>query len=95
MKNRRKNGDFSSVLAAPPIWESDHVTDMSIHSRLPADQREEAEHVYRLLHANKAQAYRVEAGMIRKRSVADVFAVFARGLKARLATLIAVQPSAW
>lgn len=93
VKNRRKNGDFYWVLAsATPIWESDHVTGyMSIRSRLPADQREEAEHVYGLLRANKAQAYRVEAGMIRKRSVADVFAVFARSLKARLATLIAVQ----
>ncbi|MGO8909014.1 MAG: methyl-accepting chemotaxis protein [Bradyrhizobium sp.] len=93
VKNRRKNGDFYWVLAsATPIWESGQVTGyMSIRSRLPADQREEAEHVYGLLRANKAQAYRVEAGMIRKRSLSDAFAVFTRSLKARLATLIAVQ----
>ena len=93
VKNRRKNGDFYWVLAsATPIWENGHVTGyMSIRSRLPADQREEAEHVYGLLRANKAQAYRVEAGMIRKRSLSDVFAVFTRSLKSRLATLIAVQ----
>ena len=93
VKNRRKNGDFYWVLAsATPIWENGQVTGyMSIRSRLPAEQREQAEHVYGLLRANKAQAYRVEAGMIRKRSVFDVFAVFTRSLKARLATLIAVQ----
>jgi len=90
VKNRRKNGDFYWVLAsATPIWENGQVTGyMSIRSRLPADQREEAEHVYGLLRANKAQAYRVEAGMIRKRSLSDVFAVFTRSLKARLLTLV-------
>ncbi len=93
VKNRRKNGDFYWVLAsATPIWENGQVTGyMSIRSRLPADQREEAEYVYRLLRADKAQAYRVEAGMIRKRSVSDAFAVFTRSLKARLATLMALQ----
>ena len=93
VKNRRKNGDFYWVLAsATPIWEGGHVTGyMSIRSKLPADQREEAERVYALFRANKAQAYRVEAGMIRKRSVSDVFAFFTRTLKARLVTLVAVQ----
>jgi aerotaxis receptor len=90
VKNRRKNGDFYWVLAsATPIWEGGQVTGyMSIRSRLPADQREEAERVYALFRANKAQGYTVEAGMIRKRSVADVAAVFTRTLKARLLTLV-------
>ena len=93
VKNRRKNGDFYWVLAsATPIWEGGHVTGyMSIRSKLPSDQREEAEHVYALLRANKAQAYRVEAGMIRKRSISDAFGFFTRSLKARLITLISVQ----
>src|SRR6266496_138514 len=60
VKNRRKNGDYYWVLAsATPIWENGQVTGyMSIRSRLSADQRAEAEHVYALLRANKAQAYR-------------------------------------
>ena len=93
VKNRRKNGDFYWVLAsATPIWEGGRVTGyMSIRSKLPADQREEAERVYALFRANKAQQYGVEAGTIRKRSVFDVFAFFTRSLKARLTTLIAVQ----
>jgi aerotaxis receptor len=93
VKNRRKNGDFYWVLAsATPIWTKGKVTGyMSIRTRLPADQRAEAEHVYALLRANRAQAYRVDAGVIRRRSLADHFAVFTRTLKARLMTLIAVQ----
>ena len=93
VKNRRKNGDFYWVLAsATPIWEGGQVTGyMSIRSRLPNDQRDEAERVYALFRANKAQAYKVEAGMIRKRSFSDTFAVFTRSLKARLVTLTAVQ----
>jgi aerotaxis receptor len=90
VKNRRKNGDFYWVLAsATPIWENGQVTGyMSIRSKLPADQREEAEHVYALLRAKKAHAYTVTAGIIRRRSLADRFAVFTRTLKARLVTLV-------
>jgi aerotaxis receptor len=90
VKNRRKNGDFYWVLAsASPIWEGGHVTGyMSVRSKLPADQREEAERVYALIRANKAKEYRVEAGMIRKRSASDVFAFFTRTLKTRLITLV-------
>ena len=86
VKNRRKNGDFYWVLAsATPIWENGQVTGyMSIRSKLPADQREEAEHVYALLRAKKAQKYTVSAGVIRRRSLADRFAFFTRTLKARL-----------
>ena len=93
VKNRCKNGDFYWVLAsATPIWEGGHVTGyMSIRSKLPADQRAEAEQVYALLRANKASQYTIEAGMIRKRSLSDNLAFFTRTLKARLTTLIAVQ----
>jgi aerotaxis receptor len=93
VKNRRKNGDFYWVLAsATPIWENGRVTGyMSIRSKLAADQRAEAEHVYALLRAKKAQKYTVTAGVIRRRSFADRFAFFTRTLKARLVTLISVQ----
>jgi aerotaxis receptor len=93
VKNRRKNGDYYWVQAsATPIWETGKITGyMSIRSKLPADQREEAEHVYALLRANKAQAWRVDAGVIRRRSLFDYFAIFTRTLKARLTTLVALQ----
>jgi PAS domain S-box-containing protein len=93
VKNRRKNGDFYWVLAsATPIWENGKVTGyMSIRSRLPAEQREEAERVYALFRAKKAQAYRVDAGMIRRRSLYDHLSLFTRTLKTRLTTLIAGQ----
>jgi aerotaxis receptor len=93
VKNRRKNGDFYWVLAsATPIWENGQVTGyMSIRSKLPADQRREAEQVYELLRANKAQAWRVDAGVIRRRSLFDHLSLFTRTLKARLITLISVQ----
>jgi PAS domain S-box-containing protein len=93
VKNRRKNGDFYWVLAsATPIWEGGQVTGyMSIRSKLPADQREEAERVYALIRANKAQAYTLSAGVVRRRSLADRFVLFTRTLKARMVTLIAVQ----
>ncbi len=93
VKNRRKNGDFYWVLAsATPIWENGQVTGyMSIRSKLPADQRTEAEHVYALLRAKKAQKYTVTAGIIRRRSLADRFAVFTRTLKARMTTLMVMQ----
>jgi aerotaxis receptor len=84
VKNRRKNGDYYWVLAsATPIWEGDHVTGyMSIRSKLPADQREEAERVYALLRAN------------RKRSASDLFTAFTRSLKARLGTMVGTLAAA-
>jgi aerotaxis receptor len=93
VKNRRKNGDFYWVLAtASPIRENGQITGYtSIRTKLPADQRKEAEHVYGLLRANKAQAYKIHAGVIRRRSVIDRLSVFTGTLKARLVTLIAVQ----
>ena len=92
VKNRRKNGDFYWVLAtASPIRENGQVTGYtSIRTRLPADQRAEAEHVYALLRNKKADGYRVDAGIIRRRSLMDRLAVFTGTLNARLVTLVAV-----
>ncbi|QWG15877.1 MCP four helix bundle domain-containing protein [Bradyrhizobium sediminis] len=91
VKNRRKNGDFYWVLAtASPILENGHITGYtSIRTRLPAEQRQEAEHVYALLRANKAQGYRIDAGIIRRRSPLDFLAIFTGSLNARLITLVA------
>ena len=96
VKNRRKNGDFYWVLAsATPIYEGGQVTGyMSIRTRLPSDQRQEAEQVYALLRARKASTYRIDAGMIRKRSVADLFAFSTRSLKARLGTMVGTLAAA-
>jgi aerotaxis receptor len=93
VKNRRKNGDFYWVLAtASPIRENGQVTGYtSIRTKLPADQRTEAEQVYALLRANKAHGYKIDAGVIRRRSLLDHLAIFTRTLKARLITLMAVQ----
>ncbi len=92
VKNRRKNGDFYWVLAsATPIWEGKEIAGFtSIRSKLPADQREQAEQVYAALNANRAHGYRIDAGMIRKKSLGDVFSVFSGTLKARLVTLVAL-----
>jgi methyl-accepting chemotaxis protein/aerotaxis receptor len=93
VKNRRKNGDFYWVLAtASPIRQNGQVTGFtSIRTRLPADQRAEAEQVYATLRAKKPHGYRIDAGIIRRRSLMDKFAVFTGTLKARLTTMIAVQ----
>jgi methyl-accepting chemotaxis protein len=73
VKNRRKNGDYYWVRASvTPIWEEGQIAGyMSIRTRLPAEQRAESEHVYELIRTNKAQAYTVSAGLIRRRSLAD------------------------
>ncbi|NVN88865.1 MAG: MCP four helix bundle domain-containing protein [Rhodopseudomonas sp.] len=93
VKNRRKDGGFYWVLAsATPIWENGQISGyMSVRTKLPADQRAEAEHVYGQIRAKKAGNYRIEAGIIRSRTWADAFAVFTRTLKARLTTVVAVQ----
>ena len=76
VKNRRKNGDFYWVRAsATPIWENGQISGyMSIRTKLPAEQRAEAEHVYALIRGKKAQKYSVNAGLIRRRSLADLIA---------------------
>jgi aerotaxis receptor len=91
VKNRRKNGDFYWVQAsATPIWESGRITGyMSVRTKLAADERREAERVYALLNQNQAQSFRVDAGIIRKKSWHDIFAPFTRTLRARLSTLVA------
>jgi aerotaxis receptor len=92
VKNRRKNGDFYWVLAtASPIRENGQVTGYtSIRTKLPADQRMEAEKVYAALRAKKPHSYKIDAGIIRRRSLFDHVAIFTRTLKARLVTLIAL-----
>ncbi|RXH11141.1 methyl-accepting chemotaxis protein [Bradyrhizobium guangzhouense] len=92
VKNRRKNGDFYWVLAsATPIWEGGHVVGyMSIRTKLAADQREQAERVYAAIRDKKAGAFKIEAGMIRKRSMFEIFSPFTRSLKARLVSLVGV-----
>jgi len=93
VKNRRKNGDFYWVLAtASPIRENGQVTGYtSIRTKLPADQRAEAEQVYAALRQKKAHGYKIDAGIVRRRSLPDHFALFNGTLNARLITLIAVQ----
>jgi PAS domain S-box-containing protein len=92
VKNRRKNGDFYWVLAtASPVLENGKITGYtSIRTKLPADQRAEAEKVYALMRANKADGYRVDAGIIRRKSPLDVFAFVTRSFNARLVTLVAM-----
>jgi methyl-accepting chemotaxis protein/aerotaxis receptor len=93
VKNRRKNGDFYWVLAtASPIRQNGQVTGYtSIRTKLPADQRKLAEQVYAAIREKKPHGYRIDAGIIRRRSLLDRFSVFTRTLKARLVTLTAAQ----
>ena len=92
VKNRRKNGDFYWVLAtASPVRENGQVTGYtSIRTKLPADQLAETQRVYALLRDKKAHDYRIDAGIIRRRSPMDRFAVFTNSLSARLVTLVSV-----
>ncbi|WP_018315628.1 methyl-accepting chemotaxis protein [Bradyrhizobium sp. WSM2793] len=93
VKNRRKNGDFYWVLAtASPIRENGQVKGYtSIRTKLPADQRKLAEEVYAAIREKKAHGYRVDAGIIRRRSWLDRFSVFTGTLRARLVTTMALQ----
>ncbi len=93
VKNRRKNGDYYWVLAtASPIRENGQVTGYtSIRTRLPADQRKLAEEVYAAIRENKPHNYRIDAGIIRRRSLFDHLSIFTRTLKARLSTMMVVQ----
>ncbi len=90
VKNRRKNGDFYWVLAsATPIFEGNQVTGyMSIRTKLPADQRAEAEKVYPLIRAKKPHPYTLAAGILRRRSPLDRLGVFSATLKRRLVTMV-------
>ncbi|MEY9468533.1 aerotaxis receptor [Bradyrhizobium yuanmingense] len=93
VKNRRKNGDFYWVLAtASPIRENGEVRGYtSIRTKLPADQRKLAEEVYAAIREKKSHGYRIDAGIIRRRSWLDRFSIFTGTLKARLVTMIVLQ----
>jgi len=93
VKNRRKNGDFYWVVAtASPLRENGQVTGyQSIRTKLPADQRREAEQVYGMLRTKKPHDYRIDAGIIRRRKLSDRFSAFTGTLKARLVTLMVAQ----
>ena len=93
VKNRRKNGDFYWVLAtASPIRENGQITGYtSIRTKLPADQRAEAERVYSALRGKKSHGYKIDAGIIRRRSLLDHLSLFTGTLKARLITMIVAQ----
>lgn len=93
VKNRRKNGDFYWVLAtASPIRENGQVKGYtSIRTRLPADQRKLAEEVYAAIREKKSHGYRIDAGIIRRRSLLDRFSIFTGTLKARLVTTMVLQ----
>jgi PAS domain S-box-containing protein len=92
VKNRRKNGDFYWVLAtASPIRQNGQIVGYSsIRTKLPADQRAEAEQVYAKIRENKPHDYRLDAGMLRRRSFSDRLAIFTGTLNARLVTLVAI-----
>jgi aerotaxis receptor len=91
VKNRRKNGDYYWVLAsATPIWENGQVSGyMSIRTKLPADQRDEAERVYALIREKRAHRYKVESGIIRRRAIGDHLSPFNGTLRRRLVTMVA------
>ncbi|TGN88345.1 PAS domain-containing methyl-accepting chemotaxis protein [Bradyrhizobium yuanmingense] len=93
VKNRRKNGDFYWVLAtASPIRENGEVKGYtSIRTKLPADQRKLAEEVYAAIREKKPHSYRIDAGIIRRRSWLDRFGIFTGTLKARLVTMMVLQ----
>jgi PAS domain S-box-containing protein len=93
VKNRRKNGDFYWVLAtASAIRQNGRVTGYtSVRTRLPADQRKEAQEVYAALREKRPHGYKIDAGVIRRRSLSDHFALFAGSLRARMVTQLGVQ----
>jgi len=92
VKNRRKNGDFYWVLAtASPIRQNGQIVGYSsIRTKLPADQRAEAEQVYAKIRENKPHDYRLDAGVLRRRSFSDRLAIFTGTLNARLVTLVTI-----
>ena len=93
VKNRRKNGDYYWVLAtASPICKDGQVVGYtSVRTKLPSDQRTEAEQVYAAIRENKPHNYKIEDGIIRRRSVFDHLAMFTGTIAARLRTLVALQ----
>src|SRR3954463_16601665 len=93
VKNRRKNGDYYWVLAtASPIRKDGQVVGYtSVRTKLPSDQRAEAEKVYAAIREKKPHGYRIDDGIVRRRSVFDYLSVFSRTIAARLRTLLVLQ----
>src|SRR4051794_13451362 len=93
VKNRRKNGDYYWVLAtASPIRKDGQVVGYtSVRTKLPSDQRAEAEKVYAAIREKKPHGYRIDDGIVRRRSVFDYLSVFSRTNAARLRTLLVLQ----
>jgi methyl-accepting chemotaxis protein/aerotaxis receptor len=92
VKNRRKNGDFYWVMAtASPVRENGQVVGYtSVRTQLPADQRALAEKVYAAINEKRPHGYRIDAGIIRRRSVFDRLSFFTGTVKARLVTMTAL-----
>jgi aerotaxis receptor len=93
VKNRRKNGDYYWVLAtASPIRKDGQIVGYtSVRTKLPNDQRAEAEQVYAALREKRSHNYRIDDGIIRRRSVRDHLSMFTGTISARLRTLVALQ----
>jgi aerotaxis receptor len=89
VKNRRKNGDFYWVLAtASAVRQAGEIVGYtSVRTNLPAEQRREAEKVYALLKAGKAKDYKIDAGIIRRKSPLDVFAFMTASIGARMTVI--------
>ncbi|XUM20149.1 methyl-accepting chemotaxis protein [Bradyrhizobium oligotrophicum S58] len=93
VKNRRKNGDYYWVLAtASPICKDGQVVGYtSVRTKLPADQRAEAEQVYAAIREKRPHGYKIDDGIVRRRSVFDHLSTFAGTIAARLRTLVGLQ----
>jgi aerotaxis receptor len=93
VKNRRKNGDYYWVLAtASPIRKDGQVVGYtSVRTKLPSDQRAEAEQVYAALREKKPHGYKIDDGIVRRRSVFDHLAMFTGTIASRMRTLIGLQ----
>ncbi|GLH79909.1 aerotaxis receptor [Bradyrhizobium sp. SSBR45G] len=93
VKNRRKNGDYYWVLAtASPIRKDGQIVGYtSVRTKLPSDQRAEAEQVYAAIREKKPHGYKINDGIVRHRSVFDHLAMFNGTIAARLRTLLGLQ----
>ncbi|MGJ4929573.1 methyl-accepting chemotaxis protein [Bradyrhizobium sp. HKCCYLS2038] len=93
VKNRRKNGDYYWVLAtASPIRKDGQVVGYtSVRTKLPSDQRAEAEQVYAAIREKKPHGYKIDDGIVRRRSLFDHLAMFTGSIASRLRTLVGLQ----
>ncbi|CCD96237.1 putative sensory transducer protein [Bradyrhizobium sp. ORS 375] len=93
VKNRRKNGDYYWVLAtASPIRKDGQVIGYtSVRTKLPSDQRAEAEQVYAAIREKKPHSYKIDDGIVRRRSLFDHLAMFTGTIASRLRTLVGLQ----